>query len=348
MNKPEPLVRIRSMRQCRPTSKPGRRVSRPPQLHRRSPCAITDSMRGSLLGRTLVLIGAICATAFGQPIGAKINPCGGQYPDIVDGASVARNQEGRVVLHVESYAPHGRLQSTADLALQNAAVVMRLDDTCPDVRGRDLMFASGQAGLVDVVIVNANPNWSVSDEFLAYDPVVSPDRRWVVFRRFYPADRVRTVSEEYSIYDLTKSRDGNRRRDVDGNLVAGLPLYPLDKTPRNGPSENAKAMEFALHTQHLFGSYSFYWSKDSRYLVFADRQDLRYIIVLVTFDRDIVHTFERTIPPDQANCPDQQFLRAATVDDGTVQVAICSRVQSFRRAEFELVPGGEIPGVLNK
>ena len=44
---------------------------------------------------------------------------------------------------------------------------------------------------------------AILDIFGARDPVVSPDRHWLVYRERYPT-RVEVVWEQYLLYDLTK------------------------------------------------------------------------------------------------------------------------------------------------
>ncbi|MBZ5585000.1 MAG: hypothetical protein LAQ30_22875 [Acidobacteriia bacterium] len=263
--------------------------------------------------------------------------------DIPDEASVARNGAGRVVLRFQSYM-HGNLVDTQELGLHNTDAVSRLEDACADSRGRYLLFGGGRTGATDVVIAASRPRWSMVDEFLTYDPVRSPDGRWIVYRKFYPATAARNVSEEYRIYDLSKSRDKNRSHDAEGNVVAGSLIYPFDQRPQSAPSENARAAKGAEREketeflsqaqQHRFGSYSFYWSDDSRSLVFADSQFTKPVIVLLTLNGEILRTYTRTMSEADIACQGPRFLRAARVDERLVTVAVCSRIRDLRRNEF--------------
>ena len=58
---------------------------------------------------------------------------------------------------------------------------------------------------------------------------MSPDQRWLAFRKFYPARTELPVTEEYLVYDLTKTPAQNRNAAVrvDNYTDVGLDLFPL-------------------------------------------------------------------------------------------------------------------------
>lgn len=193
-------------------------------------------------------------------------------------------------LRLDSYR-RGNVIATQDLPLRNSGLI-ELADRCEDSQGRYVLFIR-RNGATDVVIAATGPRWSIVGEFLAYDPVLSPDKRWLAFR----------TDSAYAVYDLSKNR----------------------------------TEKLALATVDSFASYSFYWSPDSRTLVFADTQDFAPRILLAVFNGDNVRTYARELSHDDLACGDHRFLRAAAVNGNSVTVAICSAIRQYPRAEFRVL-----------
>lgn len=83
----------------------------------------------------------------------------------------------------------------------------------------------GDYGGTDVFIVD-KAKASILDSFLSFDPVMSPDQRWIVYQKTFPLHGVE-ATEEYLIYDLTKSPAQNRPDgDTTNHEDVGTTIYP--------------------------------------------------------------------------------------------------------------------------
>jgi hypothetical protein len=212
-----------------------------------------------------------------------------------------------------------------------------LYDTCeePGPNKRFLLFAKD-----DIIIVNAMRAIEVADEFQGYDPVLSPDRRWLIFRAF--DQRVSVRSEEYFVYDLIKTPVENRRRGVSGEAVIGVRVYPSEAGPAPpvGPATPdgvSSEMIHFLFSRHSFGSWSFYWTPDSRSVIFGDYAGTDRSIVLVSFDRGSFETYRHALSSTDLPCGDGQFVSAASMNGAVIQVAVCGAVLNIERKNFEIV-----------
>jgi hypothetical protein len=126
------------------------------------------------------------------------------------------------------------------------------------------------------------------DSFNSYNPIASPNQHWIVFRDFYPPQSELRVSEEYLLYDLTKSTRTNRISTSDPYVAdaPGRVIYPV--VDGRAPFEHSGV---PISQAHRFRSNSFYWTEDSRAVVFADSLQNALSIVLVTIDGDRLNTY---------------------------------------------------------
>jgi hypothetical protein len=157
-----------------------------------------------------------------------------------------------------------------------------IDQVCELPDHRIAVFGSSGAYGTNVSIIDTEKG-ALVDTFLVYDPVLSPDKRWLVYRKFFPRQTDLPASDEYLLYDLLKSPTQNRpsepfsmdRLDTD----VGTPIYPLGW--KNEPGDNIGAPEDQRHS-HIS---PFFWSPDSRAIVFADmlRED-KPDLVLIAID----------------------------------------------------------------
>lgn len=74
---------------------------------------------------------------------------------------------------------------------------------CPLPSGKVVIFGFNFVGF-EISIVDLKRG-DVSDSFLAYDPVMSPNQRWIAYRDFFPPQSQVLFSEEYLLYDLEAS-----------------------------------------------------------------------------------------------------------------------------------------------
>lgn len=175
-----------------------------------------------------------------------------------------------------SYVRLDALGATKTLTLPG---VERIQGICPVAGNRIVIFgalASGASAAYEVAIADAG-NGVLLDSWDAYTPVMSPDQRWLILRKFYPPQTALTVSEEYLLYPAWKiePRGAPRNRNAEPPSAA-IVVYPPGQT--NTFMSN---LDVRPEQAHVFRSKSFFWSEDSRAVVFADSVQGRLSTVLV-------------------------------------------------------------------
>lgn len=157
--------------------------------------------------------------------------------------------------------------------------IRAIEEVCPLPGGRLAIF--GETGGPDAVYILEESTPALVDSFGAYGPLMSPDQRWIAFRKAYPPHGMELpVSEEYLLYDLSRGPALNRGIGVpltDGRDV-GAPVYPLGQ--KNLPFDAAGLPAGQLHR---VGS-DFFWSPDSKALIFVDELLGKPTLVLVAID----------------------------------------------------------------
>jgi hypothetical protein len=136
-----------------------------------------------------------------------------------------------------------------------------------EVNAKELIIF-GWSGAYNINILSEDDGREI-ESFFAYDPVISPDQHWMIFRRFYSFHSEFVVSEEYCLYNLqTGKEEGQRGRDGVGKRV--YPRLPEDVTFLDVPD---------IQT-HSFRS-SFFWSDDSQMVTFVDRSlgETRVVVI---------------------------------------------------------------------
>lgn len=156
-----------------------------------------------------------------------------------------------------------------------------IDEVCPISNGRLVVFGNAGKGLKNINIIDtAKP--ALLDSFYGYRPAMSPNQRWLVYGKFYPQHTELPASDEYLLYDLTKSPSQNRPPgiELDDDMNVGKPIFPLGQK-----NDNADNIGLPENQQHWRGS-SFYWAPDSRAILFGDLLQKKFSLVLVTLDSD--------------------------------------------------------------
>lgn len=160
-------------------------------------------------------------------------------------------------------------------------VVDAVSEVCPAPGGRYVVFGE-TSNSTNLLIVDPSKD-SVEDQFYGFDPVMSPDQRWIVYRKFYPRHHDASISEEYLVYDLSKTRGQNRLPGIDESNWAdvGRVIFPVGRT-------NARydAMDLPDDRAHYAGSVSFTWSSDSRVVGFGDLLQKHFAVIVVTMNQD--------------------------------------------------------------
>lgn len=171
------------------------------------------------------------------------------------------------------------------------------------------------------------------DSFYAYTPTLSPDRRWLIFRRFYPSHGV-NASEQYFLYDAESERERGIDRGNDVSIAdpAGILVYP--RHPNGKPGDN---IDLPLEMTHRFRTTEFYWAPDSSAVAFADSVDKNLSIVLVTSGADPgVYTAAISVaeicPGGEARLDEATLsdARIASLPEGDHDVSIEVRIPQCR------------------
>lgn len=146
----------------------------------------------------------------------------------------------------------------------------RIDQICPLSEDGLVIFGNDGTSINIVDIAQG----TLVDTFLSYDPVLSPDKRWIIFRKFLPRNTELPASDEYLLYDLSKSPAQNRPTgvythrpgdwDIGLDVDVGRAAYPAGWKNESGDN-------IGVPTEQRHGLTSpFFWSPDSGAIVFSD------------------------------------------------------------------------------
>ena len=160
-----------------------------------------------------------------------------------------------------------------------------------------------EAAASRVVVIDLH-NSTISDAFLADDPTVSPDGRFIAFIEWFPPhgwdDPAIAPDNHAMLYDMTKSALANRPAGITASandFDAGFNVYPGGNKD-SGYSAPAKL----AHTFSGFAS----WSPDSTKLVFDDhaQSSLKLVLVKVPGPNTGAAPSASILPLDKAGlCP---------------------------------------------
>ncbi|HTU45087.1 MAG TPA: hypothetical protein VMF91_08500 [Bryobacteraceae bacterium] len=205
-----------------------------------------------------------------------------------------------------------------DKAIVFPAVMETVQQACP-IAGHELVvFGLATPALYNIEIVRLTDG-SLRDSFYGFSPIIAPNQRWLVRRKFYPAQAV--TSEEYVIYDLAQDWAHNREPGIarsDMDLVGKL-IYPV--VAGNWPfySDHPPPSE-----THSFRSDSFYWAPDSGAVLFADSVEEHLSLVLVSLENDNFRAYLYRLTDSEA-CPGSAVTWPPTLSSAEVSLPINGR-----------------------
>jgi hypothetical protein len=141
---------------------------------------------------------------------------------------------------------------------------------CPIAGDRLLIFGTVNGGDGPFVWIVSESSGDQLDNLGARNPAVSPDQHWIAYRQYYAPQVENPADSNYLLYDLGKTPAENRLPSGDPQAPnpPGRLMYPA--APNHVPV-NDYLVEVAPEQEHNFASDSFFWSPDSRFVVFADR-----------------------------------------------------------------------------
>jgi hypothetical protein len=193
--------------------------------------------------------------------------------------------------------------------------------------------------LYHVGIVDSQ-NGVLVDSFYAYSPALSPGKRWLIMRRFYPPHAGVDFSEQYFIYDMQKSPAENRIAYADepslGDAVGTL-IYPVEAN--NKPYEHVNLQDSEIHS---FSSHGFYWSMDSKAVAFADSTRDGLSLVLVSIRDNVFRTYVHLLSVNDVCSPPIKSQRIPYLLLSSAQLTPSSN--GTYDVHAELSAGGSMPG----
>src|SRR5262249_27618302 len=154
------------------------------------------------------------------------------------------DQEGGAVLYV------GRGASARGVALTlpgrphpHAPSITEIVAVCPLPDGRLVVFGDRGVTVAFAVFIVDPAKAVLVDSFGSWDPVMPPDRRWIVYEKGGPMHGS-DVSSELLIYDLAKTPAQNRL----GDELAGVGrlIFPPDQS--EVPFNNINLPEDQIHS----------------------------------------------------------------------------------------------------
>jgi hypothetical protein len=156
---------------------------------------------------------------------------------------------------------YGKLRSRMELPVE----IVQVDAIQRVQSGKAVILGQLNGDVQSVAVLDLDKG-QVADAFLAYQPALSPDGRYVAFVKWFPPRYAGGVTHEYLLYDLSRDPRANRAQTVslDNFQDVGTPVYPLG-------SANAADDNVDVPRGHTLSSDNFYWRKDSKTVVFADQ-----------------------------------------------------------------------------
>lgn len=162
--------------------------------------------------------------------------------------------------------------------------------------GMALAFGDVQGHFDGVTLVRL-ATAEVEDFILSYGSELSPSKRYLVFRGFYPPRGMAAArSDVVMVYDLTRSKAENRLPDASGDNV-GLPVYPPENV--DPPTYRVWVPEES-RKHHVDPRAGFLWTNDEQSLFFLDKTGSRKLLVRVDLEEGPRRPRISTSPIDPA------------------------------------------------
>ncbi len=230
---------------------------------------------------------ALCQNGFHEVRQLSPELCGGTAAALPRGFSATFDQDGPMI-----FTDNGSPGIPLGYSLYQIVEVCALAD------GRLVIF--GDTGNRFSLSIIDGAHSARLGTFLAFDPRMSPDQRWIAFHKHYPRNTELPSSDEYLLYDLSKSFADNWPLGIDpgDDSAVGRAIYPVGWKNESGDNIGAPANQ-----QH--GAISpFFWAPDSRAILFADTLMDQRNFVLVKIDDDARTTASVYPFPEAIECGD--------------------------------------------
>jgi hypothetical protein len=122
----------------------------------------------------------------------------------------------------------------------------------------------------------------IGDNFICYEPAISPRGRYIAFIKFFPPHGAEGPEDHYMLYDVAKSAIENRPGGVSSAdwKTVGVTVYPFGIG--NKEFDN---LHLTATSEHQFASTQFFWSASGQRLVFADSYKGQLRLILIDFQK---------------------------------------------------------------
>jgi hypothetical protein len=194
---------------------------------------------------------------------------------VPEGVSLVPNVQGPAQHAAEIVLKAG----ARPFALPNQDEV-EIEQVCGAAGGRLFVYQVPHIVIIDI------QKAAVVDNFPAYHPSVSPDGKWIVYQKYYPRSTELPASSVYMRYDLSKTAAGNRPLGMDDQSLSGLDfnvgttIYPAVLKDEDG--DNVGLVKKQRHQMRQ----GFFWSSDSKAVVFIDEIQRKEFVVMIQFGED--------------------------------------------------------------
>src|ERR1017187_3153530 len=147
----------------------------------------------------------------------------------------------------------------SQFSLRNLTTVWCSRSRAETGRYQDRIIVVGDIGAsVSRVVIVSVDTGAATDSFDAFNPAVSPDRRFIAFVKFYPPHGATGTEDHHMLYDMTKSAVANRPAGVrlENRFDVGLNVYPGNG---NKKDDNIGVPDWLSHQSPSL----IFWSPDS-------------------------------------------------------------------------------------
>jgi hypothetical protein len=241
-----------------------------------------------------------------------------------------------------------RTEGQADLFIDGTAkisipgVVDQVQEVCPLMDERFIIFGDTYNG-TNMILIDSRRRL-LADSFYGFNPVMSPNQRWIAYRKFYPRHSDLPISEEYLLYDLTKTAKENRAAGVPGSDTEDVGSSIFPRGQNNSSADHIGVPETQLHHS---GSNLFYWAEDSRSVVFGDILQKQFSIVVVTVNNDNrTEAVQYPVAVAEA-CPGNVSPNEYLLMLSNAQISAESKGDRLIHVEFQGYPGICVPKSLD-
>jgi hypothetical protein len=180
--------------------------------------------------------------------------------------------------------------TSREFVLENETA--QVDEIHLSKHGKLAIFGRVLANTSMVTIVDTR-TWRPIDSFFCFRPAISPDKRFLVFEKVYPAHFQANISSLYLIYDIKATPEANRNQGilVENRTDVGRPIFPPGA--QNMPGDN---LNVPLEKQHMMASNQFYWTKNGSGVLFADTAGNENALISVDLTRWPQKVHVQTVP----------------------------------------------------